>query len=62
MSDLLNDSPEEAFDPDSYLRSLCENTKVNIRLYENPRFPVGWKNIVKEFIISIKNHPISITK
>ncbi len=62
MSDLLIDSMEETFDPDSYIRKLCENTKINIRFYEHPRFPVGWRNIVKELIVCIKNHPISITR
>ncbi len=62
MSDLLNNFLEESFDSDSYVKKLCENTKLFLRLNTNAQFPIGWKYIVEELINTIKNYPISITK
>ena len=62
MSDLLNDSLEESFDSDRYVKKLRENTKIFLRLNTNAQFPIGWKFIVEELINTIKNYPISITK
>jgi len=62
VSDLLNNFLEESFDSDSYVKKLCENTKLFLRLNTNAQFPIGWKYIVEELINTIKNYPISITK
>lgn len=62
MSDLLNESLEESFNAENYVRNLCENTKIILNHYANVQFPIGWKYIVEELINTIKNYPISITK
>jgi len=62
VSDLLNESLEESFNAENYVRTLCENTKINLHLYAIVQFPIGWKKIIAEFINTIKNYPISITK
>ena len=62
MSALFNDSTEESFNAENYVRNLCENTKIILHLYANIQFPIGWKKIVEEFINAIKNYPVSITK
>lgn len=62
MSALLNDSTEESFNAENYVRNLCENSKIILHLYASVQFPIGWKKIVAEFINTIKNYPISITK
>ena len=62
MSDLLNESLEESFNAENYVRTLCEKTNIILNLYANVQFPIGWKKIVAELINTIKNYPVSITK
>jgi predicted RNA-binding Zn-ribbon protein involved in translation (DUF1610 family) len=58
----IENLPEEDFDPDTYVRKLCENTKLEMHSYLKSDFPQGWKNIIRDFIDSIKNYPVSIIR
>jgi hypothetical protein len=62
VSDLSN-YPEdliEEFNPESYLKSICIDTKIEIYAFSNIQFPVGWKEIVETLVQSIKGYAIDI--
>ena len=64
MSDLFNEESllEENFNPTSVLTSLCEKTKIEVSDYAEIQFPIGWECLIKEFILTVKSHPIRITQ
>lgn len=64
MLDLFNEHNliKENFDSNTYLRNLCDGTKVKIYSCVNAKFPPGWKDIVNVLIKSIKNYPVSISR
>lgn len=64
MSDLSNQKMEQddIFNPNTFVRRLCANTKIEILDYLDFQFPVGWKNIIEDLIKSIKAYPIRINQ
>lgn len=63
MSDSFNqETHEDSFDADKFLRSLCQNTKVTIPNRANIAFLSGWKLIVETLINKIANYPVSIIR
>lgn len=64
MSDLSNQQvpEEELFNADAFVRSLCQNTKINIHELITIQFLSGWKNIVESLIESIKCYPIQLNQ
>lgn len=64
MSDLFNyeEIKENEFNPSEYVRSLCVNAKMSISNRVYIKFLPGWKNIVADFITSIKNYPVELVQ
>lgn len=64
MSDSSNQQPnqDEVFDPNSFVRKLSANTKVEILDHLDIQFPSGWKSIIEDLIQSIKAYPIRISQ
>lgn len=50
------------FDPNLFVRNLCENKKIIISDYCEICFMEGWKEIVEEVITKISNFSIVITQ
>lgn len=62
MSDLFNQeiANNNDFNPDWFVRSLCEDKKINITNYCEINFMPGWKNIVEELLTKLGNYSINI--
>ncbi len=62
MSDLSNQETtrKEHYNPTKILHDLCKGTKIEISSYADITFQIGWENLIKEFIQTIKQCPVVI--
>lgn len=51
---------EHAFNPETFVRELCINTKIKIHEYAELHLMRGWKLIVEDMIETIKTHHLKI--
>lgn len=64
MSDLSNQEilEEENYNPTYVLISLCDETKIEVSDYAEIKFKIGWENLIKELIQTIKHYPDRINQ